>query len=111
MNRLEKREYGAYTIRPKIKKMLPEYLKPMPETDGEARLDEPTAIEFHTEVTAREYCGAGSVLRDRSFGAAIDFVCGWPDAKRSGILDYFLEDNLRRYAGGRNEPSRHATSN
>src|SRR5579862_226078 len=29
MSRFEKREYAAYTIRPKIKKLLPEYLKPI----------------------------------------------------------------------------------
>ena len=28
MARFEKEEYAAYTIRPKIKKLLPEYLKP-----------------------------------------------------------------------------------
>lgn len=31
MNRLEKREYAAYTIRPRIHKLLPAYLAPVPE--------------------------------------------------------------------------------
>ncbi len=30
MRCFEKREYAAYTIRPKIKQLLPEYLKPVP---------------------------------------------------------------------------------
>jgi deoxyribodipyrimidine photo-lyase len=30
MSKFEKEEYGAYTIRPKIKKLLPDYLKPLP---------------------------------------------------------------------------------
>ena len=30
MSRFDKREYAAYTIRPKIRKLLPQYLRPMP---------------------------------------------------------------------------------
>ena len=31
MSKIEKEEYGAYTIRPKIKKLLPDYLRPFAE--------------------------------------------------------------------------------
>jgi deoxyribodipyrimidine photolyase len=39
MSRFEKEEYAAYTIRPKIKRMLPDYKKPFPEENLIAKAD------------------------------------------------------------------------
>ncbi len=108
MSKFEKREYAAYTIRPKIRRMLPEYLKP----------SEPVRIkrkwrgnppEFHTEVTAAGIPAlVASCEIDHSVPPSLSFEGGRLAAERH--LDFFLENNLRRYARDRNEPSRHATS-
>ena len=52
MNRMEKREYAAYTIRPKIKRLLPQYLQPfeMPKVERKFALPSP---DFHTSVTPK----------------------------------------------------------
>ena len=49
MSRMEKREYAAYTIRPKITRLLAEYLKPveMPRVKRKCQWPVP---EFHTAV-------------------------------------------------------------
>jgi deoxyribodipyrimidine photo-lyase len=49
MNLLAKREYAAYTIRPKIKKLLPNTWKPCPEPLPAVKWTAP-APAFHTEV-------------------------------------------------------------
>ena len=50
MSQFEKREYAAYTIRPKIRKLLPRYLKPVPAIRVRRKFNVPLP-KFHTEVT------------------------------------------------------------
>jgi len=50
MAHFEKQEYAAYTIRPKIKKVLSDCLKPVPSWKVNRRFHGP-ASEMHTEVT------------------------------------------------------------
>ena len=108
MSRLEKREYAAYTIRPRIKRMLDQYLQPfeMPTPAKRWKLD---ALPFHTEVTSANIAELiASCDIDHSIKASTTFRGG---AKRAHqLLAHFLEKNLSRYANGRNEPSAHATS-
>ncbi len=108
MSKFEKREYAAYTIRPKIRRMLPDYFKPA----------EPVRVKrkwrgkipaFHTHVTAAGIPAlVASCEIDRHVPPSVSFEGGRLAAERH--LDFFLEDKLRRYARERNEPSRHATS-
>lgn len=101
-----KREYAAYTIRPKIKKLLPEYLVPCApvkaarkwtgETDGT-----PVASDTIARLVAQ--CDI-----DHSVKASLSYRGGAKAAAKH--LDHFLEQRLRRYARDRNEPSKHATS-
>jgi deoxyribodipyrimidine photo-lyase len=95
MCRFEKREYAAYTIRPKIKKLLPEYLRPVP----------PIRV-------LRKFSGQPpSVLGDRV--ARPEWSGG---AKGGGLhaahkrLRQFLKKSLHRYANLSNQPSENATS-
>jgi deoxyribodipyrimidine photo-lyase len=80
MSRFDKREYAAYTIRPKIKKLLPEYLRPMPETQVRHKFPGPVRQVQKPANPAHQK------------------------------LRYFLKHNLHRYANLSNQPSESATS-
>lgn len=108
MTQLPKREYGAYTIRPKIHRLLPRYLKPAPSFKVERVYDAP-ALEIHTEVNGRNIAGlVASCEIDHSVKPSSSHRGGRIEAEKR--LAHFLEHNLRRYARERNEPSAHATS-
>jgi deoxyribodipyrimidine photo-lyase len=107
-NRFEKREYAAFSFRPKIKKLLPEYLKPAPKL--RVRWKYTGAVpDFHTRVRESNIAGLvecceidHSVRPSRMFRGGADQA-----AKR---LKNFLASKLRRYEDERNEPSAEATS-
>lgn len=108
MSRHEKRNYGAYTIRPRIHRMLPEYLHPF----GDVQLQHKWKSghpEWHVSVTAKNIAAlVASCQIDHTIAPSLSFHGGQSEAER--LLDHFLEQNLRVYAQGRNEPSRHVTS-
>jgi deoxyribodipyrimidine photo-lyase len=109
MNRHEKRNYGAYTIRPKIQKLLPEYLQPLVEMSVKHRW-RGEGIAGGTKVTHRNVAElVASCTIDHSVRPSISYAGGQLEAERH--LDYFLERNLFRYARERNRPDAHATSN
>ena len=91
MARLDKREYAAYTIRPKIRKLLDRYLQPV----------------ILPKVRYRMRNGTGN--------AQINATGSRPPiggrAQAETHLTRFLTQNLHRYAQFKNEPSAHATSN
>lgn len=108
MNLYEKREYAAYTIRPKIHKMLPDHLKPVPPIRVKHKY-ELSQQPFHTPVTRdniAELVAACDI--DHTVRPSTTFRGGSGEAHKH--LTHFLQDNLRRYAAERNEPSAHATS-
>ncbi len=108
MSLLEKREYAAYTIRPKIRRLLPEYLKPCPVVEVTHRWNLPVPV-WHTPVATKDIPAmVASCEIDHSVRPSIGFTGGRLAAERA--LRFFLENNLRRYARERNEPSAHATS-
>ena len=109
MNRMEKREYAAYTIRPKIQKILSHYLVPfeMPKVKKPYTAQPP---EFHIEVTSGNIQQlVASCDIDHSVKPSTTFRGGAHRAEQ--LLEKFVTHNLKRYAGDRNEPSKHATSN
>ncbi len=104
----EKREYAAYTIRPKIRKLLSEYLQPAAAAKVR-RAFTGKASEFHTRVTS------GNIERliasceiDHSVPPSVSIAGGRKAAKKQ--LAHFLKHGLWRYAGEHNEPSAQATS-
>lgn len=108
MSKLEKREYAAYTIRPKITKMLPRYLVDPPKIKLRVKFDLPLP-NYHTPVTNSTIPGlVASCQIDHSVAPSLSFQGGSSQATRH--LQHFLHNNLRRYATNRNEPSEHATS-
>ncbi len=108
MRLLDKREYAAYTIRPKLRKLLPGYLEPVGEIRLKRRFHAP-APEFHTEVTAENLHRLLAACEiDHSVRPSVGFQGGAVQAEAR--LNGFLEHRLRRYAKQKNEPSAHATS-
>jgi deoxyribodipyrimidine photo-lyase len=99
MSCIDKREFGAYTIRPKIRRLLGEFMQPV------------------APIRVRHKFGPYQPLPDFSLAAcridhtvkpAAGFRGGRLEAERR--LEHFLDQNLRRYAREKDEPSAHATS-
>ena len=104
----EKREYAAYTIRPKIKKLLPTYFwPPVPIQVGE-RFGQ-AASEFHTPVRRENISGlVASCQIDHSVPPSVSVAGGRPAAQER--LAHFLKHGLQRYAEESNQPAAHVTS-
>lgn len=106
MSLIPKREYAAYTIRPKIHRLLPEHLKPLPMLKVEHPWTLPVP-EYHVEVKDVAALVAECEI-DHSVKPSLSYTGGRQAAEK--LLTAFLEDKLRRYARERNEPSTHSTS-
>ncbi len=108
MQSFTKREYAAYTIRPKIHKLLPSYFWPMVAVKaGKRYTAKPPS--FHTEVTNEnigELIAACHI--DHSVQPSVSITGGRAAAKIQ--LAKFIQDGLGRYAAESNQPSAHATS-
>jgi deoxyribodipyrimidine photo-lyase len=108
MSHFGKQEYAAYTIRPKIRKVLAEYVEPLSlprlKTKWQAKQS-----ELHAGVTTANILGiVRSCEIDHSLAPSGQYRGGRTEAKRR--LRRFLENDLRRYAGQSREPSAEATS-
>ena len=113
MSRHEKRAYGAYTIRPKIRRELPSWLKPviLPKLDRPWNDDllPPDLPALRTQVEGPDIAGlVANCEINHDVPAVRLFKGGHAEARRR--LEQFLETGLHRYARESNQPSRHATS-
>lgn len=113
MSRHEKRAYGAYTIRPKIHRELPVYLKPLADVKLKHRWREdlvpPDLRALRTLVAPANIQElVGSCEINHAVRTSISFTGGHDEAQKH--LDIFLEQRLRRYAKESGKPSCHATS-
>ena len=109
----EKRAYGAYTIRPKIHRELPNYLKPVEPVRLRKRWNDdllPADLkDLRTEVTSPNIPELVARCQiDHSVKPSISFTGGATAARKH--LRVFLETKLSRYARESNQPSKHATS-
>jgi deoxyribodipyrimidine photo-lyase len=108
MGKIPGRSYAAYSIRPKIHRMLPEFLRAVPAVSLRRPCRE-TFGDLHTEVTAGNVADlVSSCDIDHSIRPSCTFRGGRDAAKKT--LRRFLDERLRRYASDKNEPSAHATS-
>lgn len=108
MRVFQKREWAAYTIRPKIQRLLPQYLEPVPKLNPRCRYRGPQP-GFHTHVTPSNISELVAACEiDHSIPPSLSFRGGADTANR--YLEHFLHNKLRRYAKERNEPSAHVTS-
>ncbi len=97
------RSYAAYSIRPKIHRLLPRYLKPLPEVRIKRR------YSFPSDFPCGDLSKIVAACRiDHSVHPVPEFPGGRKAAMR--LLDRFLNERLSRYAADKNEPSAHATS-
>lgn len=102
------RQYGAYTMRPKINKVLDRYLKPADELKVKHRFRGETH-RLQTEVAAGEIAKLVAECEIDHQVRPSHEHCGGRLAVEKR-LEQFLSDRLRRYATGRNEPAARATS-
>jgi deoxyribodipyrimidine photo-lyase len=108
MSQIPVRQYGAYTIRPKINKLLPKYLKVPDPLRVKCRFEE-AFPSFHVEVTKKNIPElVSSCDIDHSIKPSLSFEGGRLAAEK--LLRFFLQSNLKRFDRDRNEPSEHATS-
>jgi deoxyribodipyrimidine photo-lyase len=103
-----KQEYAAYTIRPRIHKVLEEHMVPVPPLRVKKKYSEAPPL-FHTEVTREKIPSliADSEI-DHSVPASSKYKGGRVEALKR--MQDFLEHNLRRYAMYSSKPSEKATS-
>lgn len=108
MNLFEKREYGAYTIRPKIRRVLSQHLTPVAALRVRRKFDL-RRPDFHTKVTASNIARlVASCDIDHTVKPSPEFRGGSAEAQLR--MKRFLRKNLKRYASFHNEPSARATS-
>ncbi len=109
MSLIPERQYAAFAIRPKLQRLLPRFLKPLPALE----LRRPWRLEpspFHTEVTPEKIPQLVASCRiDHSVPPSRLFRGGSAEADKR--LAFFLARNLARYARHRNDPAARATSN
>ena len=97
-------EYAARTLRPKIHKVLPDYLQPIPNPKAHTRWPESSlprgeAIDPETLLATVKVGGAGEVKGYRG---------GPVEARRR--LKRFIADRLPGYATNRNQPTPYTTT-
>jgi deoxyribodipyrimidine photo-lyase len=108
-----KRAYGAYTIRPKIRRELPTYLKPveLPGLKHRWRDDllPPELLALRTTVTAENVPKLVAACEiDHEIRPSLSFHGGAEQARKH--LSLFVDKKLSRYARESNQPAKHATS-
>ena len=108
MSCFDKREYAARTIRPKIHKLLPRYLGPVPVVKPRKRFA-PQESQFHTRVTA---ANIGPLIAACEIDHAVPTAAGITGGRRAALkqLAHFVKHGLSRYAAEANQPSAHVTS-
>ena len=109
MSKFEKEEYGAYTIRPKIRKLLPEYLKQFQEESVEI---DGTNVEVACPDTE---IGSGKIVKlvgecdiDHSVAPSAYYHGGTANGRAR--LKKFVEEILPEYETTRNKPDRDGSS-
>ncbi len=108
MLQIEKRQFAAYTIRPRIHKLLPKFFR-APDPLLVRKAFTGVIPDFHVKVTDSEIPDlVASCDIDHSIKPSLSFDGGRLAAEK--LLKYFVEHTLERFAAERNEPSKHATS-
>lgn len=95
---LEKAQYAAYVIRPRLKAQLERFLVPCGNPKPQMKWTKPKALRslpIDTDIT-------GGWTLDRAVGPVSSFRGGSREARR--LLKEFIEDKLNGYATRRNKP-------
>lgn len=109
MSKFEKEEYAAYTIRPKIKKMLGDYLKPFAEEKIKIKADDLKIDCPETEVTAENIAKLVKGCEiDHSVKPSNHYHGGTANGRKR--LKKFVEKILPDYENARNKPEKDGSS-
>jgi deoxyribodipyrimidine photo-lyase len=110
MSKFDKEEYAAYTIRPKINKLLDRYLVPVPEeTVEKPSIGIDIDDSFETIVTAENIAGLVSECDiDHTVTPSEIYHGGTANGRKR--LDKFVRDILCNYNEARNKPDRDGSS-
>jgi deoxyribodipyrimidine photo-lyase len=98
-----KLEFGAYTLRPKIHRLLDEFLEEIPQVKKHPHIwaDKNPKIEWTT---------IPKILKSDSMVPEVDWLK--PGEKAAGgLLDFFLQNQLSFYDEKRNDPNQNGQSN
>jgi deoxyribodipyrimidine photo-lyase len=109
MSCIGKRQYAAYTIRPRIHRLLAEHMRPVERVQVKRKW-RASIPEWHLDVRREDIPRLVAECEiDHTVPPSISFHGGSDQAARQ--LRHFLLSSFSRYAAERNEPSAHATSN
>lgn len=104
MSRFEKEEYAAYTIRPKIKRMLPEYLVPFQEKELIVK-NTNLKVDCHETIVTNENIAELVSKCDIDHSVKSSPVYHGGEDTGKARLKYFAENLLANYATTRNKPN------
>lgn len=108
MRAIPNRQFAAYTIRPRIHRLLPKFLHEAPQPKVKRQFTAKVP-DFHTPVAPANVPKLVAACQiNHAVQPSISFRGGRLQAER--LLHHFLQNNLRRFDSCRNEPSEHATS-
>ena len=99
----DKTEFAAYTLRPKIHKLLPEFLDEYPELKKMKRTESLTSDKIDWEKITKN-------LKVNIEVEEVDWIEPGETAA-SEVLKDFLENKLEHYAQDKNDPNKNALSN
>jgi len=109
LSRFEKEEYAAYTIRPKIKKMLGDYLKPFAEREIIVRADDLNVDCPDTEVTEKNIARlVAECAVDHAVKPSPVYHGGTTNGRKR--LKKFVAEILPDYEAARNKPEKDGSS-
>jgi len=98
-----KQEFGAYTIRPKINRLLSEYLEEFPKIKKQK-------LKWPFRVTTNDWGSISATLKINYGFPEIDWLKpGEKEARKA--LEYFFKFKLKNYIYDRNDPNSDAQSN
>ncbi len=99
----DKLEFAAYTIRPKIHRLLPEFLENFPELQKQA-------MNWTGEAPAINWQEVRASIKADSKVTAVDWIKPGEKAAHKMLENFFVE-RLQVYATDRNDPNKQAQSN
>lgn len=98
-----KQEFAAYTFRPKVKRILHEFLEPFPSLKKHL-------IPWKTKTPLTDWKNARKSLKAHRKAEEVGWIRPGENAGKK-ILNHFIKKKLSDYDVGRNDPNRDAQSN
>lgn len=108
----EKEEYAARTLRPKINRLLPQYLQPLANPELKVRWDEVARPASIPALAPQQPLDPGAVLAALPLDRSVEPVSYYTGGTAAGLqqLETFINERLERYDTDRNLPQRPGTS-